>query len=181
MELRGVLIFAFAVAVTPSLASDGRPDALQLRVKAAFLSKFPSYVEWPALPALPPGRPFVIGVAGSEALGHELEEAVGGQQFQGRPMHVHQLAPDEPFADCCQLLFVGAEVPARRAAQLLEQTRGKPVLTVTETAAAPGTSVINFVNADDRVRFDVSREAARRNNLQLRSQLLTVARQVDSP
>ncbi len=53
------------------------------------------------------------------------------------------------------------------------------MLTVTERESEhPRGSVINFVPADDRVRFDISREAAEKNNLQLRSQLLGVARQV---
>jgi hypothetical protein len=41
--------------------------------------------------------------------------------------------------------------------------------------------VINFLEADDRIRFDISRAAAERNGLQLRSQLLAVARQVVGP
>jgi hypothetical protein len=40
--------------------------------------------------------------------------------------------------------------------------------------------VINFL-VEDRVRFDIARDAAERNGLQLSSQLLAVARQVSSP
>jgi hypothetical protein len=55
------------------------------------------------------------------------------------------------------------------------------VLTVTETDAEQSKgSVINFLAEDGRVRFDISREAADRNGLRLRSQLLGVARQVVS-
>lgn len=45
----------------------------------------------------------------------------------------------------------------------------------------PKDSVINFLALEDRVRFDISREAAERNGLHLRSQLLAVARQVSQP
>ena len=55
------------------------------------------------------------------------------------------------------------------------------MLTVTEAETAhPEGSVINFAVADERVRFDISRAAAERNALQLRSQLLAVARHVSS-
>jgi len=64
-------------------------------------------------------------------------------------------------------------------------TRGNwlpSVLTVTEAATEhPKGSIINFLAAEDRIRFDISREAAERNGLQLRSQLLGVARQVIAP
>ena len=39
-------------------------------------------------------------------------------------------------------------------------------------------SVINFKVVDERVRFDVSLEAAERNSVKLSSRLLTVANQV---
>ena len=54
------------------------------------------------------------------------------------------------------------------------------MLTVTdfERASPPG-SVINFLTAADKVRFDISRAAAEHNGLRLASQLLAVARQVD--
>ena len=65
---------------------------------------------------------------------------------------------------------------------MLAHAQGRPVLTVTETATEhPKGSIINFLAVDERVRFDISREAAERNGLQLRSQLLGVARQVISP
>jgi len=66
-------------------------------------------------------------------------------------------------------------------AELLAGAQGHPVLTVTEVDAQhPKGSVINFLASEDRIRFDISREAAERNGLQLGSQLLRVARQVAS-
>ena len=76
-------------------------------------------------------------------------------------------------------LFIGAD--SDQPGELLAQARGHPVLTVTEAETAhPEGSVINFAVADERVRFDISRAAAERNALQLRSQLLAVARHVSS-
>lgn len=56
------------------------------------------------------------------------------------------------------------------------------MLTVTDaTGTHPPGSVINFQVVEERMRFDISREAAERNGLQLRAQLLAVARQVTAP
>jgi hypothetical protein len=65
---------------------------------------------------------------------------------------------------------------------MLANARGHPVITVTNVEVQhPKGSIINFLVTDDRIRFDISREAAERNGLQLRSQLLSVAHQVAAP
>ena len=52
-------------------------------------------------------------------------------------------------------------------------------LTVTECdGGLRSGSVINFTIVDDRVRFDVSLDAAEKNNVKLSSRLLTVANRV---
>jgi hypothetical protein len=165
------------VAMPSAFAAAEEAAALNERVKAAFIAKFASYVEWPsdAFPA--PDSPIVIGVANAGAIAGELETAVSGRSVGGRPLAVRRVGPNER-ASCCQVLFIGGAEGARTA-ELLAQAQGHPVLTVTDRAAEhPRGSVINFVSSDDRIRFDIARDAAERNGLQLRSQLLGVARQV---
>ena len=176
MDLRRALTLALAWAACAVHAEP--PDtALQQRIKAAFLTKFPAYVEWPASAFRQPQSPLVIGVAGAEPVAHELEQAAAGRTVTGRPLVVHRLTAGERANDCCHVVFVGADNGPERTADLVAQARGKPVLTVTDTENPPPGSVINFRVEDDRVRFDISRAAAERNRLQLRSQLLAVARE----
>jgi hypothetical protein len=161
-----------------AFAAPGAPSPLQDRVKAAFLAKFASFVEWPAGAFESPESPLVIGVTNSDAIAAELEAAVGGRSVSGRSLVVRRLGARDKPGSCCQVLFVGGDDPSR-VAELLAQVQGQPVLTITDRDAAhPHGSVINFVSADERVRFDIARGAAERNGLQLRSQLLGVARQV---
>jgi len=172
------LIAIIALAACIAQAADESAGALQQRIKAAFLYKFAAYVEWPASAFPQPETPLVIGVAGAEPIARQLDQAVAaGQTMGGRPMRVHRIALDESPNDCCQILFIGADNAHGRAAQLLEETRGRPVLTVTDLDEQPQGSVINFLVADNHVRFDISRPAAERNGLKLRAQLLAVARQ----
>ena len=179
MDLRRALIAASCLAA--ALAAAQHPRELQHRVKAAFLTKFPAYVDWPAAAFATPRSPIVIGVAGDDEIARELDAATAGREVAERPLRVQRLAPGEPDNGCCHILFVGsgADPAARRQ---LAGTQGRAVLTVTD---APGThppgSVINFQLVEERMRFDISREAAERNGLQLRAQLLAVARQVSSP
>lgn len=178
MALRRALIFAL-LAGAPAWGAPEEPARVaQERVKAAFLYKFASYVDWPAAAFPAANSPIVIGVAGADQLSKELNEAVGGRQVAGRPLQVRQLGADTAAENCCQILYVGAESRRQRAAELLAGAKALPVLTVTDSSEHPSDSVINFVLVDNRVRFDISRDAAERKGLQLRSQLLGVARQV---
>jgi hypothetical protein len=179
--LRRALIVVLAVAAPLCGAAEESSLAIQQRIKAAFLYKFAAYVEWPASVFSLPESPIVIGVAGSDAIARELEQAVLGRKVAGRVVNVHRIARGDAAGECCQILFIGAGERGRTA-EMLTQAEGRPVLTVTEVAAQhPKGSIINFLAMEDRIRFDISREAAERNGLQLSSQLLGVARQVDSP
>ena len=176
------MIIAFLFAALSSVAAEDPARIVQERIKAAFLYKFAAYVEWPRDTFADAASPIVIGISGADSLALELEQAIAGRDVAGRPLRVRRLARGESASDCCQILFVGAGQERARAAQLLTDAQGHPVLTVTDASAEhPKGSIINFLAAEDRVRFDISREAAERNGLQLRSQLLGVARKVISP
>jgi len=158
-------------------AATGQDAAV--RIKAAFLYKFTAYVEWPRAAFPQVDSPLVIGTLGAPELTRELEIATAGKQVAGRSVQVRRVERVEDAAGCCQMLFLGPEVDAARALEVLTRTQLHPVLTVTDAEAAhPNGSVINFIAADNRIRFDISRERAERKGLHLSSQLLGVARQV---
>lgn len=172
-----VLVAAMSCLVC--IAADSGETALERRVKAVFIAKFAGYVEWPASAFNDSASPIVIGVAGADPLADELEQAIAGSVIGERPMRVRRLSSLEAIGNCCQIVFVGRGVDRARASELLSTAQGKPVLTVTESDKGQHQgSVINFLAADGRIRFDISREAADRNGLRLSSQLLGVARQV---
>jgi hypothetical protein len=171
-------MIALLAAAPAWSADDEAAQVVQERVKAAFLYKFASYVEWPPAAFANADSPIVIGVAGADGLSKELQQAVGGRQVAGRPLQVRQLGADGAATDCCHILFVGGASQPARTAELLAGAKERPVLTVTDSKNHPSDSVINFLVMDSRVRFDISRDAAERKGLQLRSQLLGVARQV---
>jgi hypothetical protein len=161
---------------TPCLAQS-ELQAAEYKVKAAFLYKFASYVEWPPQVFERRESPFVIGVVGADMLGDELARVVAGHSIDGRPVEVRKLRHGEPVSGL-QILFVGRSDHGQPA-DTLASAKGRPVLTVTESedAFALG-SVINFVVVDDKVRFDVALREAEQSNLKVSSRLLSVARKV---
>ena len=155
----------------------GVPQVLEHSVKAAFLYKFLSYVEWPAGKFADADSAVIVGVAAAPEIAEELRKAVRDRTVHGRPVEVRTVAPGESLAGV-HAVFVGAAEIAHLA-EFAREAREHSVLTVTDASAAlAGDSVINFVPADGRVGFEVSLPAAHDSGLKLSSRMLAVARDV---
>jgi hypothetical protein len=170
----GALVLMLAASLAP--ASQGEMRASADGVRAAFLYKFGSYVEWPA-EAFAGDEVFTIGVVEAEALADELTRVVAGRSIGGRPVAVRRLRAGDPL-DGLAMVYIG-KVGHAELAGLLAALQGRPTLAVTENedALALGT-MINFVLVDGKLRFDVALAPARAGSLRISSRLLGVARTV---
>jgi hypothetical protein len=154
-------------------------EAGEVRIKAAFLYKFGGFIEWPPRAFAGADSAFTIGVVGSDAVAVELEQVAAGRTVQGRPIGGRRLKRGEPLAGL-QVLFVGRGESARLG-EILAAAKGQPLLVVTDSAETlPPGSMINFVAAEDKVRFDIALPPAERGELKISSRLLAVARRVIS-
>lgn len=164
-----------ACAAGSALAADN--TALERSVKAAFMFKFLGYAEFPPASFADASSPVVIGVLGSEEMAAELGRIVAGRTVNNRPVAVRLLREGEPLTGVHMLFVAGTD--NARAARALKMAQASPMLVVSEcdNGLQLG-SVINFTIIDERVRFDVSLDAADKNNVKLSSRLLTVANHV---
>jgi len=170
------LFAAAGVAPRPALAQNGgASQALERRVKVAFIYKFLGYAEFPATSFADAGAPVTIGVVGSDEMAAELARVVAGRNVGGRPVVVRQLREGE--GGSVHLLFVAGSDSARVGRVLRNGPAALLPVTECELGLQQG-SVINFRIIDERVRFDVSLDSAERNNVKLSSRLLTVANRV---
>ncbi|HEY5799683.1 MAG TPA: YfiR family protein [Burkholderiaceae bacterium] len=145
--------------------------ALERNVKAAFLYKFMSYIEWPAGGE---AGPIHIGVLGNSDVVAAVAAVTNGRMVNNRPLVIKAIAEGDPLAGLHAVYFSG--VDGAQLSAMLRRAQQRAVLTVTDTddGLARG-SVINFKMLEGRVRFDVSLDAAERNNLRLSSRMLSVA------
>ena len=151
--------------------------ALERSVKAAFLYKFLGYAEFPASAFADAAAPVVIGVVGADEMAAELSRIVAGRTVNSRPVLVKTLREGEAPTGVHLLFVAGAD--SARVARVLKAAQPSPMLLVTESEnGLQQGSVINFKIVDERVRFDVSLDAADKNNIKLSSRLLTVANHV---
>jgi YfiR/HmsC-like len=143
-------------------------------VKAAYLFRFTSYVEWPASLT---DAPFIIGVVGAEDVAVHLERLLTGRSVGGRQAQVRRVSSEADLQGV-RILYVGERV-FRSSYKLREQARSKPILLVTDNRMGlEGGGVINFIEVDRNLRFEISLEAAERNGLKIDSALLSVAARV---
>ncbi|MEO8484964.1 MAG: YfiR family protein [Betaproteobacteria bacterium] len=171
----GAALALAALAIGPAAAQPAMP--LERAVKAAFVYKFISYVEWPAQAFDTPDAPLVVGVVGSDPIAADLQQIVAGRAVGERPVLVKRWREGE--SSDLHVLFVGRADVARLPA-IQRSLAGQPTLIVTESPGALGTgSMINLVVAPDgRVRFEVALDAAERSGLKLSSRMLALAKAV---
>ncbi len=170
------LLLAAGAGMAPPVLADAGTQALERRVKAAFLYKFLGYAEFPPQAFSDAGAPLTIGVVGSEEMAAELARIAAGRVLAGRPIAVRRIGDHESVPPVHLLFVAGSD--GERAGRVLRGASGA-LLTVTECdGGLRYGSVINFRIVDERVRFDVSLDAAERKNVKLSSRLLTVANRV---
>ena len=172
---RRLLACVLALAAGTLSGVPVRADAsehMERDVKAAFLYKFLMFAEFPPSAFADPASPMVIGVAGADEMARELTRLVAGRTVNRRPVAVRALREGDS-ADGLHLLFVGGS-DAARLARIARPAAPLLIVTEADNGLQHG-SVINFRIVAERVRFDVSLEAADKNKIKLSSRLLTVA------
>ena len=153
-----------------------RTEYAEPTVKAAFLLKFATYVEWPPQAFTAPDAPIVIAVLGAEEVAFELTRMVPGRNVAGHPVSVRRI-DDADALKGAHIVFVGRSAASRIGA-VVKAAQREGVLVVTESAGAlEEGSAINFV-VDDRVGFEVSLTAAERTGHRISARMLAVARRV---
>jgi hypothetical protein len=145
-------------------------------VKAEFLYRFAGYVEWPD--ELPGDAPFTIAVAADNGVVNELRQLLPGRTVQNHRVEIRQVS-DVAGLLHAQMLYVPMRAP-QLARSLLAAAAGRPILIVTdEVGGLTRGGIVNFVQLDRHVRFEISLTAAERSKLKINSGLLSVAAYVE--
>ena len=120
-----LLILAGAVQARP-----GPVAAPERKLKAAYMYRVATFVDWPDAAFARPDGPLLIGIAGDDALADEVKRFMDGRLVHGRPLAVVRIDP-RAVPRGLHVLFVG---PAPAHARLPDAVRTQPVLTVCDGA-----------------------------------------------
>ncbi len=166
---RFLLLVAACIPLMEAGTGAEAQSSLEYQVKAAYLTKFVPFIDWPDGVFASPSAPVTICILGTDPFGAIIDKAAGTDA--GRPLSIRRIA-SAGAADGCQIVYDGDP-----AAGSLDALDGKPVITVTD-ATAPVHGVISFVMLDNHVRFDIDDAQAAKSGIRISSKLLELAHSV---
>ena len=154
------------------LAPANAPAVSEYRLKAAFLLNFGKFVEWPGPAGV--SDPLTICVLGDDPFGSNLDETLAGRTVGSRPVRARRIS-ETASARSCAILFLSRS-EAYRISALAAALKGAPVLLVGERPGfARQGGMINFIETDQKIRFEINEAAAKKAGLKISSQLLKLA------
>ena len=163
------VVWAMGLAVR---AADAAESYSEDAVKAAFLYRFTGYVDWPSQAVADPQ--FTIAVLDADGVAGELGRLLQNRQIQNRPAQVRSIKNLREL-DGAQMLYIGGS-HRDDLHRLISSVAGRPVLVVTnQDGGLDAGSSVNFLLIDQRVRFEISLDAAQGSGLRVASELLAVA------
>lgn len=178
-----VWLTGFAALVCGGLVSLASPDAAcaesisERDVKAAFVSKFAGFIEWPRGAFASSSDPVNLCVQGSDPFGTSLDAVAQTQRVSGRSIRIVRMELVEPSSSC-HIAFLGGGKQRHGAA--LRALAGRPTLTITDEAAPDERGMIDLTTQARKVRFRVDSAAAARSRIVISSKLLALAINVRS-
>lgn len=165
-----VLALGFGIATAVS----GQPPLQEQQAKAAFLFNFARYVEWPERAFASRESPLLICVLGRDAFGSALT-AVERRQIQGHPLQV-RVGVSAETARGCHVIFI-SDSEHRRLAPILRTLGSEPILTVSDIDGFIDVGgAIGLVQGEQRLEFEINRDALDLAQLKASSNLLRLAR-----
>ncbi len=165
---------AVSLFTVPSARAQQRPT--QYQVEATYLYNFSQFVLWPEGQTAAE-KSFNICVLGQDPFGPALAAILANETVGGKNI-VAKRIPTAQEAVHCRVLFISSS-EGGRLKEILNEVGGTSVLTVSDLPEfAERGGMVQFLLAEDRVRFEVNLAAAERAGLTLSSDLLKVATNV---
>jgi hypothetical protein len=169
----GCMLLAAVLGVVP-LWPQATPS-VEYQVKAAFLFNFAKFIEWPPESFPTNLSPITFCVFGHDPFGEALSDVIRGKTINARELQARGIN-DLPNLKACHLVFV-SDREDKHLSEILSSVKASGVLVVGEAEGFTerGGTVQLFLE-NNKLRFAVNVDAAKRARLQVSSKLLALAR-----
>ena len=176
--IRAAILISILMVAQESVYS-AQTSSSEGQVKAAFLYNFAQFIQWPNPAFADRDTLFTMCVMGDPFEGI-LEKAIEKETLNGRRIAVRRISSPDNLPGC-HLIYIG-RLESRRSAEVIEAAdhifaaEGLAILTVGDSEDFINRGgMIRFIDAGDRVRFEINPEAAERVSLRVSSRLLQLA------
>ena len=147
----------------------------EYQVKVAFLYSFAKFVQWPSESSPNEDTPFIFSFISRDSLlsqGAEIEN----RMIRGRRTVVRYPRTPEEIDVRSRVLFIHHSMEDE-SGTIIQRLKNNPVLIVgDEMDLARRGGTINLIKSDNKIRFEVNIDEARRTGLIISSELLQLAR-----
>lgn len=147
-------------------------SAQKEKYHSIFIYNFSKYIKWPENQIK---DKFVIGVLGDSPIVNDLKNmAAAKKEVNGAPIEIQQYNSAAEIGDC-HILYIPSE-QSGELAHISSSLERKSVLVVTDN---PGMteegSVVNFIEIEGKIRFELNQSAAETRGLKIATSLLNLA------
>jgi YfiR/HmsC-like len=164
----------FALIIGPGFNGFAQEQPTEYQIKAAFLFNFAKFVDWPAKSFATTNSPIVIGVFGKNVFGNDLANTIRDKTVNNRHFEFITVASMAETTNC-HILFISPS-EKENLKKIVDSLNNASVLTVSETGQfIEAGGMIDFVIQDNKIRFQISDEAAKKAGLRISSKLLSLA------
>ncbi|MCX5633007.1 MAG: YfiR family protein [Phycisphaerae bacterium] len=183
------VVFLVLLLAAQSLAES--LSSREYQIKAAFLYNFLMFVDWPPEKMGGSADPIIIGIIGDDNFENAFEP-IKDKQVNNRSVIVKRFKGLEELKKSseaernkamedikkCHLLYIcrSEQAVMKEIAALIKDSNVLIVGSMEKFLESGG--MINFVLEEDKVRFEINLIAAKQAKLQIRSQLLRLAKKV---
>jgi hypothetical protein len=169
------LILLCGILLSAHSAGAQEAGPTESQIKAAFLYNFAKFIEWPDNTGM-----LNLCILGEDRFGKDID-AIEGKAAAGKTLTVRRIKSAQDIKQC-RMLFI-ASPESERLSGILTAAQGLNILTVGDTAGyAEQGVIINFYTEQNKVRFEINKDAAARSGLKISSKLFSLARIVyDTP
>jgi len=166
------LLLTLSLGLPVLVPAAGASDTREYAVKAAYLYKFMTLIEWPNEAKI---QNFIIGVVGPGPFGPSLDD-INGKVIRGKPIRVATYSALKPPTPTDQMILFIDKANDPKLKTIIGDLKGRNVLTVGEAATfAERGGCINLVTVKNHVRFRINVDAVRRAQLKISPRLVKVA------
>jgi len=184
-RIRFLILLLFAVLLSISSGSlnattkSSPQQAKEFHVKALFLYNFANFVEWPVDAFKNLNSPLRLCLYGSVPFGGFLD-AVDGTRIRDRNLKVVRTSDSEEIEPGCHILFVGTE-HLEVIEQLFKNMNHLFVLSIGSVKGFTDKGgIVNILRTQDQNKFEINLSKAIKNGLLIDSDLLSLARIINT-
>ena len=189
-----VLALAFFVTPIALKANDDSTVSREYQIKAAFLYNFIKFVDWPEEKSADSNKPITIGIIGKDPFGNAFDP-VEDKDTKTRKVLIKRFKTFEELKKAgekdkslldreiesmrkCHLLFICSS-EEKSVGEITNLVKDHSVLTVGDVKGfLEAGGITNFIVEEQKVRFEINATTAKQAKLQIRSQLLRLAKRV---